>query len=172
MREKFIAILKSDLYKKIVFILSLLFILLTIFIVFDPQPFIKLGYPGIFVFNIFSSGLFIFPVLIKTYSVITLAIVCSLGMSVNESINWIMGKSSEAIVDKKALEIRVENVIKRYDYLAIFTLALIPFPFDIVGIVAGRLNVTYKKFVLSVFLARMIRYLLYGYVLENYLISN
>lgn len=162
MNKKLLGVIQSRNFKLIMFILSSLFLLFTIFLAFRPEPFLKFGYLGVFVFNIFSSGLFLMPSLIGKMNLFMLSLVCAFGMSINESINWIMGTSSNIILKESSFEKKIETLVRKYETSAIFFLALIPFPFDVVGIIAGRLNITYPRFITPIFFARVIRFLLFG----------
>lgn len=167
MKEKLRILFKSRAFKFTSLILSTTFLVFTFFIAFNPEPFLKFGYLGLFIFNIFSSGLFLLPTLIGKMNLLALVLVSALGMSVNESINWIMGSSSDVLIKESSFEKRIESMIRRYEFPTIFFLALIPFPFDIVGIVAGRLNISYLRFIIPILLARILRFLIFGLILLN-----
>lgn len=156
--NKIKSFLSSKYFKVFIFVFSISFFIFSFTYRFEFKTFNNWGYLGIFVFNIFSSGIFLIPTLIHVVNPILFVTISSLGMSVNESINWLMGYSSNYVLQENEKEKKVQEYVNRYGYIAIFVLALIPFPFDIVGIIAGRLNYNYFAFLLTIFIARTIRF--------------
>lgn len=54
--NKLAKILQSRKFKEITIILGVLFFVLTFVISLDPKPFLKFGYSGVFVFNLFGPA--------------------------------------------------------------------------------------------------------------------
>lgn len=156
--DKIKSFLSSKYFKIVIFVFSISFFIFSLAYRFEFETFNNWGYLGIFVFNIFSSGIFLIPTLIHVVNPITLILISSLGMSVNESINWLMGYSSNYVLQENEKEKKIQEYLNRFGYIAIFVLALIPFPFDIVGVIAGRSNYSYWKFLIVIFLARVLRF--------------
>lgn len=153
-----VRLLNSRKFKVASFIFAVGIFIFAMVISFHTQSFLRYGYLGVFAFTLFGSGLYIIPLLVTQLNPIWLALICSLGMSVNESLNWVIGSTSTSIIEKGNRTKKFETVINRYGLIGIFCLALIPFPFDIVGIVAGRIGIPYIQFVLTIFLARLLRF--------------
>lgn len=162
MKEKLISIVQSKLFKKITFALGIIFIILTLFISVDPTPFLRFGYLGVFAFNIFGSGTLLVPFLVKHMNLVLLAAFSSLGMAVNDSVSWFIGATGGTMTQKgKKLE-RIEESVKKYGVIALFFWSLIPFPYDLVGFVAGYLGMPYVKYIIPTFLGKFIRIILIG----------
>lgn len=144
-------------------VLGLLFMIASIFISVDPQVFLKLGYLGVFGFNLFSSGIFIIPSLVGQMNVWGLAIASGLGMTINDSISWYVGSIGADILPYGKKGEKIVEIVRKYGIFAIFFFALIPFPYDGIGIIAGYLKINFWLFILTILIARIIRFLLLGY---------
>ena len=140
--------MRSPKFKKLTLILGVLFFILTFFISFNPGPFLKFGYLGVFVFNLFGPGTLLFPSLVKHMNLIGLAIATTSGMALNDSVSWLVGRSGD--------------VVHKYGSVALFFWSLIPFPYDLIGLIAGYLEFSYKRFLIPTFLGRFIRFILLG----------
>jgi len=149
-------------YKVFTLVLGIAFIVLAFVVVFDPQPFIKFGYPGIFVYNLFGPGIFLIPVLSRNFNVFWVAFFSALGMAINDSISWLAGKNGDIVLKRGPRVLKIETKIKKFGPLALFFWALIPFPYDFIAIIAGYLQISYLRFLLSMFLGRLIRFLILG----------
>lgn len=152
------------LWKWVTVILGLSFIIYTfLFVARDPQPFLKFGYAGVFVFNLFGPGMLLIPFLAQHMNVPLLALVSALGMATNDSVSWIVGKNGDVLLPRNKRIIRIEELIGKYQGIALFFWALIPFPYDLIGLIAGYLQVPYKVFVAATFMGRFLRFLLLGF---------
>jgi len=87
-------------FKKIVLILGALFYIAVIFIAFKPEPFLRFGYLGVFVFNLFGPGTILIPSLSRHMDVFLLSIVGSAGMVLNDSVGWLVGRSGDVILPR------------------------------------------------------------------------
>lgn len=154
---------QSKPFKVFTLILAIIFYLLAFVIVFEPGPFIKFGYPGIFVYNLFGPGTFLIPVLSRSFNVFWVAFFSALGMAINDSISWLAGKNGDIVLKRSPSILRIEAKIKKFGPWAIFGWALIPFPFDLIAIIAGYLEMPYWRFVIPMFLGRLIRFILMGF---------
>lgn len=160
--SKFSMFLQKKKIKKIILIIGILFYVLTTFIVLKPKPFLEFGYFGVFVFNLFGPGTFLVPILSRYMDIFLVSFVSSLGMAFNDSVSWIMGKSSDIVFPRTKKVESLEKSVRKYGVWALFFWALIPFPFDFVAVIAGYLEIPYNQFFFPVFLARMIRFILLG----------
>ena len=152
----------SKTYKLLTLILGITFILLAFVVVFDPRPFIKFGYPGIFVYNLFGPGIFLIPILSRHFNVFWVAFFTALGMSINDSVSWLAGKNGDIVLKRGPKIKAIEVKIRRFGPWAIFFWALIPFPFDLIAVIAGYLQIPYTRFLIPMFLGRFIRFLALG----------
>jgi len=163
MKRKLVNLFKSEKFKKAILVLGGLFYALTIIIVFNPDPFIKYGYFGVFVFNIFGPGTILVPTLSRYMNVIGVSVVGALGMALNDSVGWMVGRSGDVVIPRSKGVKKLEKKLHKWGSWMLFLLALIPFPYDIVAIIAGYLEFSYRSFVIPVFLARTIRFMLLGF---------
>ena len=83
-------------------------------------------------------------------------------MAINDSIAWIIGNSGKAVVDRPVKLKKIEHSIEKYGIFAIFFWSLIPFPYDIIGLVAGYLGLSYVRYIIPTFLGKFIRFTLIG----------
>ncbi|MCX6816942.1 MAG: VTT domain-containing protein [Candidatus Beckwithbacteria bacterium] len=155
-------ILQSKPFKIFTLILGVIFIILAFVVVFDPRPFIKFGYPGIFVYNLFGPGIFLIPVLSRHFNVFWVAFFTALGMGINDCFSWLAGKNGDIVIKRGPRIKKIEAKIRRFGPWAIFFWALIPFPFDLIAVIAGYLEVPFLRFFIPMFLGRFIRFLLLG----------
>jgi len=80
------------------------------------------------------------------------------GAAIGEMTGYMLGHSGRRIVERVKLYNRLVEWLRRWGVLAIFTLSIVPFFFDLVGIAAGVLRFPIWKFVLACWLGRTILY--------------
>jgi membrane protein DedA with SNARE-associated domain len=137
------------------------------------QQIIRYRYFGIFVLMLVSSMTILLPLpgvaaLAVAPSVMNLtgndllwlAVVASIGGTLGELTSYFAGRWGRGVITEKQQKGygRVERWMKRYGGFSIFVFALIPFPFDIVGIVAGSLWFPLWKFLFFCWAGRLIKY--------------
>lgn len=162
MANRLIAVFKSNLFKKITFVLGGLFLILTLVISLDPEPFLKLGYFGVFVFNLFGPGTLLIPPLAQHMNIVGLSLVTSLGMVFNDSVSWLVGRSGDVVIPRSKRVLSIEKALHKFGPLALFFLSLIPLPYDVIGLIAGYLEFSYTSFAIPTFLGKLARFLLLG----------
>ena len=74
-QNKLINLFKSPKFKKIMIALGVIFYISAFIIAFNPKPFLKLGYLGVFVFSLFGPGMILVPVLVGKLNIFILAFV-------------------------------------------------------------------------------------------------
>jgi membrane protein YqaA with SNARE-associated domain len=153
---------QSITFKRTTFILGVLFLALTLFISINPEPFLQFGYLGVFIFNLFGPGTLLFPSLVKHMNMFGLVLVTSLGMVLNDSISWVVGRSGDAIIPRSQKVEKIEGIIHKYGPVGLFFWSLIPIPYDIIGLIAGYLEMPYKRFIIPTFLGKLVRFILLG----------
>lgn len=141
---------------------GIIFYLFAFVMAFNPKPFLKFGYLGVFIFSLFGPGMILVPTLVGTLNLYILAFVIALGMAFNDSVSWLVGKSGDIIVKRTKKIEKIEKTINRFGAYALFFWSLIPFPYDLVGVIAGYLEMPYKKFILATFLGKFVRFILLG----------
>ncbi len=161
-KEKLVKIFQSKTFKKVTLILGILFLVLTGLISFKPDPFLRFGYLGVFVFNLFGAGTILVFSLARHMNILGLAFFTALGMAFNDSVAWLIGNSGETIIPRSKKTQRIESTVQRYGIFALFVWSLLPIPYDIIGLVAGYLGVSYKRYIIPTFLGKFIRMILIG----------
>ena len=138
------------------------FFLLSFLITVNPEPYLKFGYPGILLANILGAGTALAIPLTLHFNTLGLALVTATGMAINDSLSWLVGRSGEAVIHHSRQIEKMEAGIRKYGVFAIFFWALIPFPFEIIGVMAGYLELPYLSFLIPMFLGRFTRFFLLG----------
>lgn len=163
LKERIVKFLQTKTFKKITFFLGIFFIALTIVISFNPEFFIQFGYLGVFGFNLFGgSGMFLIPSLARYMDIVGLALATGLGMAFNDSVAWIIGNSGVVMVPKNKKIKGIEHTVRKYGVYALFIWSFIPFPYDLVGLIAGYLGISYPAYIIPTFLGKFIRSILLG----------
>lgn len=153
---------QSIYFKRLSFFFGIVFLIVAAFFAVNPEPFLRFGYVGVFVFNILGAGTFLIIPLVKHFQLLPLALVSACGITINDSISWFIGASGTAVIPKGKKIKRVEKSIQKYGVYALFFWSLIPFPYDLIGFVAGYLGISYRRFVIPTFLGKFIRLILIG----------
>jgi len=126
------------------------------------------GYPGIFITAMISSATVLVPgpglAIVFTMGGILhpfgVALAAGSGAAVGEISTYLAGISGRAVIERMDLYRRIKPQIMKYGPLAIFVLGVIPNPtFDLAGIAAGALKMTFWKFFLAVWGAQVIKML-------------
>ncbi len=99
---------------------------------------------------------------------VVIALVAGFGAAIGEMTGYILGLGGRKAIEKKykrGLEkvAFIKRGIKHKGMVFIFLGALTPFPFDVIGIVAGLLHYDLKKFFFASFAGKTVRYALIGY---------
>jgi len=162
MKNRLMRLFQSKEFKKIIFILGIIFFVLTIFISLDPKPFLKFGYIGVFIFNLFGAGTLLAIPLARHMNIVGLAFVSALGMTFNDSVSWLVGRSGDVIIPRSKKVEKIEKTIHKFGSAALFFWSLIPIPYDIIGFIAGYLEFPYKNFIIPTFLGKFVRLILLG----------
>jgi len=160
--RKFSSFFQSKPFKIASIVFAALFIILAVVVSFDPQPFIKYGYIGIFVYNLFGPGSLLVPTLSRHLSIPLVAIITALGMALNDAVSWLAGKNGDIVLKRGPKIKKIEKKIEQFGPFALFFWALIPFPYDLIAIIAGYLGIPFTKFLTPMFLGRLVRFLALG----------
>lgn len=124
------------------------------------------GYPGIFITAMISSASVLVPgpglAIVFTMGGILhplgVALAAGSGAAVGEISAYLAGISGRAVIERMDIYRRIKPQIMKYGPLAIFFLGVIPNPtFDLAGIAAGALKMTFWKFFLAVWAAQVIK---------------
>jgi membrane protein DedA with SNARE-associated domain len=142
----------------------------------NPDIFTELqsyGYTGAFVISIILNGTIIFPV---SNMAIMMAIGATMplpwlvgvaggvGAAIGEMTGYIAGRSGRGLLARNRIYVRVEGWVKKWGWLAVFLLSVVPFAFDIVGIISGALRMPVWRFFLACMFGRIISYIFMVYM--------
>jgi len=161
-KERSVYILQSKTFRRCSFVLGILLLILTGFIAIRPEPFLRFGLPGVFAMCAMGGSSLLLIPLAPYFNVFALAFAGASGMAVNDSIAWIVGSSGKSVVERPVKLKKIEDGVKKYGVFAIFFWSLIPFPYDIIGFVAGYLGLPYVHYVIPTFLGKFIRFTFIG----------
>ncbi len=125
------------------------------------------GYLGAFLISIILNATVVLPAgnflvlasmatLVPSPTLIGLA--SGLGAGIGELTGYLAGYSGRAMVGNSERWTILEQWVRKWGSLAIFGLSIIPFAFDIVGIIAGVLRLPIWKFFLACWWGRSILY--------------
>lgn len=155
-------IFASKPFKLFTLILAVVFYLLAFVIVFTPEPFLRFGLLGIFVYNLVGPGTFLVPTAARFFPVVAVALVTALGMAINDSVSWLAGRNGDIVLPRGKRVKKAEEYIKKYGPWAMFVWAFIPFPYDFVAVISGYLELPFVYFALPTFFGRFLRFLALG----------
>ena len=161
-KEKIVSFVKSTTFKRVTFFVGIILLIVTGLVAISPEPFLKFGYPGVFVMSAMGGSSLLLIPLASHFNIYLLAFAGAFGMAINDSIAWIIGNSGKAVVDRPVKLKKIEHSIEKYGIFAIFFWSLIPFPYDIIGLVAGYLGLSYVRYIIPTFLGKFIRFTLIG----------
>jgi membrane protein DedA with SNARE-associated domain len=142
----------------------------------DPDIFTDLqgyGYFGAFVISVVLNGTILFPVsnvavMIGLGATLPLpwlvGIAGGFGAALGEMTGYLAGRSGRGLLARSNVYIRVEGWVKKWGWLAVFIMAIIPFVFDVVGIIAGALRMPTWRFFVACWLGRTIFYIFAVYL--------
>ena len=107
------------------------------------------GYFGVFAVEAIANATILFPipsVLVTMASAIFLnpiavGILAGLGAAVGELTGYLVGLGGKKLIEEKIEFVSIRKIYSKYGLWTIFMFAAVPFPFDIIGIVCGMLEV-------------------------------
>jgi uncharacterized membrane protein YdjX (TVP38/TMEM64 family) len=126
----------------------------------------SLGYGGAFVIMLLGNATVILPApgltivfsLGAAFNPLLIGTSAGLGAGLGELTGYLAGYSGRAVIQGNELYRRFERWMRRYGFLAIFVLAVIPNPFfDIAGIIAGALHFTWWRFLLVAWAGKVVQ---------------
>jgi membrane protein YqaA with SNARE-associated domain len=138
----------------------------------DPDIFNKLqgyGYAGAFTISVILNGTIIFPVsnmLVMMGIGVAMplpwlvGVIGGVGAGIGEMTGYLAGRSGRGLLAKNKMYIRVEGWVKKWGWMAVFVMSIVPFAFDVVGIIAGALRMPVWRFFVACWLGRTIIYVL------------
>jgi membrane protein YqaA with SNARE-associated domain len=153
-------IVQSPVFRRTMQIIGIFFIILTYFIAISPAAFLKLGYIGLFLFNIIGSGLVIIPLLAQKMNIIGIVLACALGNAINTSINYLVGNTSSSMFSHNSIVTKLKTLLHKFGLWMVYVFAIIPFPLDINGLLSGYISIPYPKYITVNFLGKITIFLI------------
>ena len=136
------------------------------------------GYPGIFLVNFVGAVSLILPIpglsLIATCGLsvqlnpLALALLATSGETLGEWSGYVVGYGGHTVFDRFGWYRRIRPTLARWmlrrGTLILFVVSAIPNPvFDIVGIAAGSVQYPFRRFMIVVFVGKLIKWLAIAY---------
>ena len=88
-----------------------------------------------------------------------IGIIAGSAEAVGELTGYLAGMSGKAIFDRNRFYVRFKNLFSRYAALTLFFGSIIPNPlFDVMGVTAGSILYPVRKFLLLVFIGKVIKF--------------
>lgn len=152
----------------LIFLISLVLVFLPFYFSNELENLKSLGLLGLFLINFFGNATVFLPAPAivsvvaagSIYNPLVVALVSSLGGTAGEMVGFILGHSGKKIFVKNHhfLFLILMDLFKSYGTIIIFIAALIPNPFfDAMGVLAGFLHYSPKKFFIVTFFGRILR---------------
>lgn len=158
--------LLSQKMKRLGAALWMLMVVGMMFVSIDPQPFLQFGWWGILGFNLLGPGTVLIPILAPRMNLLELSLVSAVGMAINDSLSWLVGKDGEVILPEKVKTWRLMDLIRKAHpvrtFFAMLGLAILPIPLDVVGLFAGYIGLKFWPYLVASVLGKFIRFMLIG----------
>lgn len=151
-------------------------LLISLLVFINRDKFVRLenyGYLGIFLISVLGNATIILPVpVILTafigggiFNPLMVGVVASLGASIGELTGYLAGAGGKGIIEKKRSVEKMKKWMDKYGLWVIFFLAVIPNPvFDLAGIVAGASGIKVHKYLIVVWLGKLIKFVTISYL--------
>jgi membrane protein DedA with SNARE-associated domain len=142
----------------------------------NPDIFSKLqgyGYTGAFVISVILNGTLILPV---SNMAVMMAVGATLplpwlvglaggvGAAIGEMTGYMAGRGGRGLLAKNKMYNRVEGWVKKWGWIAVFVMSIVPLAFDVVGIIAGALRMPVWRFFLACMFGRILSYIFMIYM--------
>ena len=157
---KLLRILQSNTFRKITIIVGSILAVGSILISVNPEPFLKTGYLGVFVYGMLGPVTLIIPVMSQQLNLYILAAVASAGVVVNDTLAYIVGRNADVFIHKSKKVLLVEKWVNNYGVFALLAISISPIPYDFIGLIVGYLDLSFKKYAIPLFIGKFIRFVL------------
>lgn len=128
----------------------------------------QFGYAGLFLISLLGNATVVIPapgllavvtVLGAILNPILAGVTAGIGSGLGEFAGFLVGISAESTIPDTKITGRLKSYLEKYDIITLFTLALVPNPFfDIGGLLAGSMGVTWWRFLLPTVAGKMCRF--------------
>ncbi|MEM5799756.1 MAG: VTT domain-containing protein [Candidatus Aenigmatarchaeota archaeon] len=133
----------------------------------------QLGYIGLAITSLISSGLFLpfpLPILVFTMGAnmnpFLVATIAAFFSTIGSSVKYLLGLGGKELLEKKYEKeiLKVRNAFEKYNFFWwIFAVSLTPFPDDPVSIFCGIVKYDFKKYFFAMFLGRILLYMIVSF---------
>lgn len=113
--------------------------------------------PGAVLLILANMGIVLYPVT-GPFGPIMVGLAGGVGAAIGEMTGYMVGYSGRGVVGSSRLYLRLVVWVRRWGIITVFIFSMVPFFFDLVGIVAGAFRFPLWKFVLLCWLGRTILY--------------
>jgi len=134
------------------------------------------GIFGFFLLTFISSLTIVFPIpafsiiflfsgfLNNPFQAFLIGFSSGLGSALGEITGYALGFGGRKLISKDSEKLeKIKKRIDKYGVIFIFLFAISPFPFDIIGILAGIIKYDFKKFIIATILGKIVKYLIICY---------
>jgi membrane protein DedA with SNARE-associated domain len=130
------------------------------------KEFAAFGYPGIFLVMLLANATVIIPApglavvfaMGGIFNPLGVAVAGGTGGALGELTGYLAGLSGQAVIEKADIYNRVHPWVEKYGGWAVLVLAAIPNPFfDLAGIAAGAIKMTFSRFLLFCWIGQLIK---------------
>jgi len=128
---------------------------------------VRYGYEGVFLINLLGNATVLFPAPSIAATFVAgsklnpyfVGVVAASGATLGETTGYMAGYGGKSLVNHSSVIYNtVENWMNRSGFLTLFILSALPNPFfDVAGIMSGVTNFPYWKFLIAVFLGKLIK---------------
>ena len=138
----------------------------------DVERWKDLGYPGVFFLNFLASFSLVLPVpgLISLCGAsvllnpLTLGVLAGVGETLGETSGYAIGYGGQSVVEERRWYGRIQRWMESRGVFVIFFASVIPNPiFDLVGITAGGVGYSFRRFLLVVLIGKTLKGVLVAY---------
>jgi membrane protein YqaA with SNARE-associated domain len=161
-QEKIVKIVQNDSFKRAAVIVGSTLAIGSILISVKPEPFLKTGYLGVFVYGMLGPVTMIIPTMSQHLNLYILSVVASAGVVVNDTLAYIVGRNSDVFVHKSKKVLLVEKWVNKYGVFALLVISVLPIPYDFIGLIVGYLDLSFKKYAIPLFIGKFIRFVFVG----------
>lgn len=154
-------------------------LLISIILFVNRDKFIHLqglGLVGLFLLSVIGNATIILPMPVvltafvggSLFNPLLVTLVISFGATIGELTGYLAGISGQNIIDNDPKFVKIRKWMDKYGLWTIFILAAVPNPlFDLAGIVAGAYKISVIKYLLVVFLGKIIKFGLIAFLGAN-----
>jgi membrane protein YqaA with SNARE-associated domain len=160
--ERLINIIQSDNFRKAAVVAGSVLAVGSILISVNPEPFLKTGYLGVFVYGMLGPVTMIIPVMSQHLNLYVLSAVASAGIVINDTLAYIVGRNADVFIQKSKKVLLVERWVSKYGVFALLAISILPIPYDFIGLIVGYLDLSFKKYAIPLFIGKFIRFVLIG----------